>query len=695
MNKHGILTSEIAPPVLDQEVLSQRFAAYKISYQGIGHDLLKTRKPKIAADIHSSGPVLALADYGKERAYFAILSQGEELKYSAEDVAVKPISFSEVPVFIAPKLLLMAMPRLLNSSDSLRQKRMNADGLYYLVDLKPIGGVRTEKKMLITAGCDVQPDWLFTNEQNRPVHNNLSISCASFKPIEQVTFEDGRLSKKHQVKPRYNLDEWGQIVSRDAYGEYIKESFDGSRNHVDAVDISNEDLEAFELSRVGVLGQCLEDIREVYGESFKIQLKRIPYDIHEYISDSQVRKAYDRIWEVMRPIPVNIIDTTGDLRALEILKNRLDFDRFSFDVSDEPKAGHSNILLVYPPEVYQADNTDDLYKVVKSKYRGMAIQACFPESLINAERSGRGKKNSVFEVLIKELLIKHEVSQREFLLDGFSIPEGAKFVYPVSSGKGRERVWKFFSLSYSSGKLQFDTLSGSDIKNIEECLTPEHSRYLIGNQWGTGERYPFIFWPETEDYMFFVESSTVALPEFHEMKKIMVQLQDERSQPIDREFLEIYCDDHPDSQLTEVCRGLLSELPDASEFNYCQISDGVRKKKIPNRSKDKESFYQWVESELGLLWKRSLKQKQDRFMDANLGFFFNREEGAYYVGAKGSPQQTVANFSKIYRLATTLPQIPDSVLNLFKVVHIRHRQMTVYPYPFKHLKEYSKVLSES
>ncbi|MCJ8299360.1 MAG: hypothetical protein MJK13_10570, partial [Pseudomonadales bacterium] len=269
------------------------------------------------------------------------------------------------------------------------------------------------------------------------------------------------------------------------------------------------------------------------------------------------------------------------------------------------------------------------------------------------------------------------------------------FIQPIKTGKGRNGKWVFHRLIYKSGRMNFDTLTEDYVENIRDCLDPEHDKYIVGNASGYGERPPFLFWPESEDYMFFVETKTVALPEFEEMKKILIEIRSARDQLIRREVLGQYCDDKPDSLIADICSRLLASSPDMDDFDYSQISSAIKKEKIKGRNKDKEEFYQWVESELGLLWKRSLKLKQDGYMNANLGFFFNRKEGAYYVGAKGSAQQTIANFSKIYRLASSLPVIPDTVLNLFKAIHIRHKQMTVYPYLFKHLREYSKSIVES
>lgn len=693
--RQGVLTNQIDEIKLDQDRLNDRFSAYRVTYNGISNEKLNQRKPEIAAAIHKSGPVLSVADCSWDRSYYALLHKGDTLKLSADDLAIKQVSFSSIPDFISPRLLLMAIPRLQSHSPLSSHKRIDADGLYYLVDLKSIGGSRTDKKMLITAGCDVTGDWSFTLTGNRPAIRNFSVGCVSFKPLEQVTYEDGSLSKKHQKKSRYNFDEWSHVVSKDVEGHYIKEGFVGSKNRVDAVNISNEELEAFELSRVGVLSQCLQDIDSIFDGALTIILKRIPYDVHEQITDTPVIKAYRKIWEIMKSIPVNIIDHTDNSRAVETLQYWLDKDGFVFSLSGQPKEECSNILLVDPPETYKAKQSEDPYITTKRKYPEAAIQACYPDSLLKADKIKKGAriKNSVFEVLIKELLIKHEVCKKELLFPVADLPEGVEFILPFKHFEGKTAKWSFHRMVYQSGNIEFDTLSDGDIENIRDFLDHEHDKYIVGDNRGRGSRPPFLYWPETSDYMFFVETGTVALPEFEEMKKLLVEIEHSRSQPIDRSFLEAYCDDHTESIISEICRELLDEDPSKESFNYSLINQAIKKRKIKGRNKAKEDFYQWVETELGLLWKRSLKQKQDGYLNANLGFFFNREEGVYYVGAKGSPQQTVANFSKIYRLATSLSVIPDQILGLFKAVHIRHKQMTVLPYPFKHVREYAQKLA--
>jgi len=271
----GVLTSEVENIELDIESLSNRFLIYQVCYKGLDKERRNVRKKLIPSEIYSSSPVLSLIDaMGNVASYYVLLNKQDHFNFQHEELSIKRAKMADMLEVFVARLLLAALPRLINEDGSEKLKRFEADGVNYLVDYKNIGGSRTTKKMLITVGVDITPDWGFKNEYGYP-RQNLSVGVQSFTPIEQRSKADGEVYKSYQSKQRYCLDEWTQIISKNVSGDYIKAAFDGSKNRVKAIDFSNEELETFELSRVGVLAQCLSDIETAYSGAFRVDLKRV------------------------------------------------------------------------------------------------------------------------------------------------------------------------------------------------------------------------------------------------------------------------------------------------------------------------------------------------------------------------------------------------------------------------------------
>lgn len=397
----------------------------------------------------------------------------------------------------------------------------------------------------------------------------------------------------------------------------------------------------------------------------------------------------------MKGFPVNIINTTENHKAKNTLKLKLENDGFECSESNTAIEGYSNLLITAAKDNYQNQDEDPYYKI-RQACPNAAIQNCYPNSLLDE----KGKLSTpVYEVMIKELLLKHEIIQQDCLLPVKIIPEEVQFIFPYSDKKedsddddeddSNEKKWRFFRLQIFQKKMQFYEINQIELNELVKkvsSVNDGHSQLIKGKKSGKGERFPLVFWPSTGDYLFFVQSDMVALSEFEVMKQILKKVDESRNKPLTRDALKEFIAEYPENSAGQLLWQLFAAEPKLKELDYSVLRDEL-KKHFERRRKEKDILFNWLKQRFGLTWNQSLQSKENGFLNAHLGFYLNHDERIYYAGAIGSPQ-----ICHLYRLVSNLKEIPQEIVDLFSdVLHIRHKKNTVLPYPFKYLREYSET----
>jgi hypothetical protein len=105
-----------------------------------------------------------------------------------------------------------------------------------------------------------------------------------------------------------------------------------------------------------------------------------------------------------------------------------------------------------------------------------------------------------------------------------------------------------------------------------------------------------------------------------------------------------------------------------------------------------QSFFDWIATEKGLRLGASLKGQDNGYIEASLGLFYNEDERLYFVGDKDNVK-SIPKFCRMRRILTDAETVPTELLKMMEVFHIRHKQATIYPFLFKHLREFAQVVS--
>lgn len=115
--------------------------------------------------------------------------------------------------------------------------------------------------------------------------------------------------------------------------------------------------------------------------------------------------------------------------------------------------------------------------------------------------------------------------------------------------------------------------------------------------------------------------------------------------------------------------------------------------KIGYRSIDEQSFFNWIYDTYGCLFNASLRGGQEGYLDAAKGLFYSDESQTYFSGSTTNLNTSIANFNVMRRIEFDIPlnETPEHLLALMDTYHIRHRQSTVLPFLFKHLREFVRI----
>ncbi|WP_169393366.1 MULTISPECIES: hypothetical protein [Psychrobacter] len=114
--------------------------------------------------------------------------------------------------------------------------------------------------------------------------------------------------------------------------------------------------------------------------------------------------------------------------------------------------------------------------------------------------------------------------------------------------------------------------------------------------------------------------------------------------------------------------------------------------KIGYRSIDEQSFFNWIYDTYGCLFNASLRGGQEGYLDAAKGLYSD-ESQTYFSGSTTNLNTSIANFNVMRRIEFDIPlnETPEHLLALMDTYHIRHRQSTVLPFLFKHLREFVRI----
>ncbi|UZE94443.1 hypothetical protein [Alkalimarinus alittae] len=671
-----VKTTKVKNIALDRVAIQDKFKVYQISYRGLEKSERRTSYKNIVRSLYGTGKVLSLVQNWKFSCYLVLLPANSSCQLDDQRLAITEVPIdgaSNLPDWQLARLLIKAMPHLIKGDDvSSGMSRFEAEGLFYVVK-----AVKTPKKgiketTLVTLEVDLQPCLL--NQGQR-----LALGVKTFTPVSYHTAPDGALYRDVQNSTRYSFDQWAQLVAKSAKGDYIKRSFRGGRkNTVAMVDVTSDSYMNFQMSKLGILAQFIDDLQSCYEGALEIEFDEIESSVREEWRNAtkSVEQCYNKIFEHLRQFPIALIDYGKNRKASVLFESYLLREGFVVEHTNIPTEGGLNLLLVENVDSYETDE-DDPYKRIKRQHPNAVIQSSEAENLILLKKGETLLNRSVAEVLLKELFIKHEVQSRRFLLSDYQPPEGWIFGLPEVNWK--DRSYKLNVMKVCNELLEFDTYN--ELESDDLLLDFGEHKHLIDDK-----SAPFLLDEASGDYYIFMDTGVVALPEFEALSETLKEIHHCRSKGIEKywilEFIEQVAPNIDKAGiLVDQLQTVLAANQNEKSIAWSDLSQ------VHNKGAGKH-FYEWLMSEKGFKLKDSLRSWDSGHFEATQGFFYNAESKQYYVGAIGSVRSSIPKFCQIRQIVTNREDVPKKVLDLLSALHIRHRQLTVMPYPFKHLREY-------
>lgn len=654
-----VQTSFIEPVRLNRTALAKRFKVACISYKGWTKEERNAKLCTLPSFIYRSIKPLALLQERKQSCYWVLLKKDDTLALDSDALSYREACFNETHKWILQALLARAVPRLLSSKQD--AKRIEADGIFYIVNQKPFKPWGYE---LVTA--TVAP------RKNQTLDKWwLDLGTVTFTPLKAHENKQGELNPRTARQARYDADQFGQEVTRSHQGQYIKRARSRFNNRVPALKLREPlSLEDYYSSRLGTLSLFLDDLQRAYGEDFKIMLKDIEFDEHKHIRPAEVADSYIELHGLVKQLPIFVVNHSNDLEAAERMRAQLLSLGIEANIAADINPDGLNIHLVNDKDSYKEDEADP-YKVARTEYPQVIIQSCYPERLHE-----KGRVKHTVAVLVKELLIKLEVQQRKLMFDYPVLPEEPWFITQVRPENIREK-WPAFYCRVREQHLEFGAVPEQVLEDIEISLSAEQRKRFFN---GT-DRPHLVFWPETGSFLLLSDTGAVCLPNEAELHALVKEVEQTVASGVPTKLIASYCKSFPDSSVIQ----RLSEINLAGSRRIA-VSE---LKGISYKGADNQHFYDYL-AEHGYRIKSSLQSQDDGLLSVTAGILISRAKALYAVGSVGSSQRKQENFNHIYHVETDFEQVPEWFWSSLDVWHVRHRGATVYPYVFKHLREYGE-----
>jgi hypothetical protein len=589
--------------------------------------------------------------------YAVLLRKGVSVSFNNPHYSLNRLKANEIPTVSCARLLVYAMPNL---SDE-QPRSSEGAGLYYLTDIENIG--RTEVLRAFEIKIEQTSDYVL-----------LKVDGATFTPIQYHTNANGELYADCTHLPRFKFDKWSQELGRAHFGDFIKKKHRDRKMKSEMVSLDTKHPGKFRKTKMGVLAQFIQDVERELGDMLTIEFMPLSPSYRVRFKDTDVKKTYAEIDALLANYVVNIVNLAG--ANICPLENALSLDGIRYEQSGSVKSDALNLVIHYSADHYEASGQEDPYRSLRNDPRTI-VQSVYPETLFSDDDIVR----SQYEACKKELLIKIEVNENTLHLVK---PKGHwSFIRSEKVDDSYNSMF-YHVLSFQDGRMSYRQL---DQSSAEEMLID-----LPGVLSNNG--YAAINETNREGYIF-EETGMVAIPEFQSLSKIMSELEHSFDKGLPREwiteFLSLLENDKIEVKNAEMVSEKLTHLLEAT-VGKKQITSEIlfanKETKLSYRGSF-QTFFDWVTFEKGLRFGASLKSQNAGLLEAALGLFYNEEEQLYFVGDKDNVK-SIPRFCQIRRILTASNEVPEELLKMMEVFHIRHKQPTVYPFLFKHLAEYKE-----
>lgn len=597
---------------------------------------------------------LSLAEL-REGIYVAMQTKGSDFKIASNSLALKIVAPDRLPDIVLARLLIGALPSLQDSS----LRPSEGVGLFYLVDIETIAKFEALRTFQIELEMD---------------HSEciaLKISGATFTPIKHHTDAHGNLFNNCRGLTRYHYCQESGSLKASKKGNYLKKRHYGKRMRSEMVSLNTKNPSKFWKSKMGVLDTFISDLEKCMNEYISIEFQKLPKEFHYKFKDIEIETFYNRIDHILKKQKFNVVNhTKSDITPLI---ESLHKDGFAVTESSTPKSDELNIVVHHSKIYYEENGLADPYSAIERNSKTV-VQSITPDNILKNNEIVR----AVYEACKKEIVIKLEVAEKKLKLVDI---EGR---WLFAKYKVENKIRSFECMEIDSNILKFSCIDFDSAQSVFLEDLP-----IIPSKNGQHIIIDLL----TNKTFVIEETKLVALPEFKALAQIMRELENGYDLGIRKEWITefiqrvkegtIHLKD--EKKITDKLASLLSSNYFRSTF-YKDDFFKARNLNISYRG-GYQVFFDWIHAEKGVRMGASVKSSKKTYIEAGLGLFYSEQENMYFVGDK-SNLKSLPKFCRIRRIITDEAKVPSAIFEMMKVFHIRHRQATILPFPFKHLREF-------
>ncbi|WP_434638151.1 hypothetical protein MLC35_05195 [Sulfurimonas sp. NW7] len=621
--------------------LLERYHIYKIrnssknakEYQLFYSQMRKNIKP-LAHAVDGKYTLVVLRESGLVRKY-------------ADSYAMTELHYTEIQRE-KEYILLRLLNSLLAKESAYFEIENDVYGLYYLVD------VQSSKLLAI----------------------NISIDRDMFLSLRATTF-----IKSKEKKDGYKIYENKLIKAFDEEGLYKKGNYRNKKSSYRFLGLmKNSKKDLIQNSKVYVLIQYLKEMQRCFGEIVTIDFHTINTKLYANGSDEKDRKQKleDQVKQAIAMLKSIYIvnytdkDLTKEIEELQAQIANYMGNSLHVNISHQIQKNSYNLTITYDEDYYKSKKIDDPYTLLHQDKKSI-VQNITIETLKKVI-----KNTKLLYVLLKELVIKHEIANQTLLMPYNKLTNQITAIYPhkIKDEKGKSN-YQFYKAIIEGQHIEYAELS-----NEEQAICMEIAFYSRNNN----RDLEAILFSE-DDIGYVVKSKEFPLPKIQEIGRLL----QEHNQPKYlhyKKIIEIWDNVYADEK-ADLKEKLLQEMeklkdPVSGEVLLTALHLGK------NNNAFKEALEKFTSKKLIV----SLKGKKENrhCIESLVGIRYSEEESKYYVGRLSNIPESIEKASPLREVyAYKGKNLLNTILPMLDEYFVKNGDFTVLPYPLKYVREYYKT----
>jgi len=423
-------------------------------------------------------------------------------------------------------------------------------------------------------------------------------------------------------------------------------------------------------SKVYVLAKYIEEIERYFGDIVTLEFLESDMVLFDNAKDIKSRKSELKekiISFVKSKKKIHIANYSGiDLdESIEKLKSLLvDYvgDDIAISTSNKTSTTGLNLTITRNKEYYIKNKLDDPYKIIKQLNK--ATQNLTLETL----REIISSKDTLIHVLLKEVVIKKEIEDRQITLPYKKNPDGFTFICPKKDKNGHV----FYKVSFIQKKMIFADLTSSEKRVCDEIVMTSSSAVET------------IIFDKNNNVGYILRTESFVLPRFKEINNLLYDYEKPIYLKSDK-VLSLWSDVYGDSK-KEKEKELIESLSSIKDIYSGNID--VLKLNINGVQKFKNIISKTVGSKITFNLRR---YEYREFIESLVGIQYKEceEHAKYIVGSEKNLGKTLEKSTLIRELHYYKGKIPiNDILGMLSEYFVKNGSFTVLPFPIKYIREY-------